>query len=124
MKRQPRHIDDQNVWLSLEKVDDGCLRIERFIARSGESWCVYGGNHSGLDRFVDLFRVRDLSTMSFQSFSIPQDLGMVSFKDQQDLFEREVRNDDSDFLDHIDPGTPAREFLSNPEDNNTLIEPF
>ena len=124
MKKQPNQSDDKNVWLSLENVDDGFLHIDRFIARSGESWCVYGGNHSGIDRFVDLFRARDLSAMSFQNFSIPRDLGMVSFKDQQDLFEREVRNDDSDFLDHIDPGTPAREFLSNPEDNSTLIDQF
>jgi len=108
----------------MEEVDDGYLHVDRFLARSGEVWCVYGGNHSGLDRFVELFRRQNQPELSCRKLTIPAELGVASFKDQQEVFEQEVRNDESDFLDHIDPGTPAREFLTNLDDNRALVDQF
>ena len=108
----------------MEEVDDGGLRVSRFTARTDETWCVFGDNRSGIDRFVDIFRRPDSPSLRCRSLIVPTDLGVVSFKDQQELFEREVRNDDSDFLDRIDPGTLAREFLNNLEDNRALVEQF
>lgn len=108
----------------MEEVDDGYLQVDRFVTRPGETWCVYGGNHSGIDRFVELFRRQNQAALSFRKLTIPIDLGVVSFKDQQELFEQEVRNDESDFLDRIDPGTLAGEFLTNLEDNRALIDQF
>jgi len=108
----------------MEEVDDGYLQVDRFVTRPGETWCVYGGNHSGIDRFVELFRRQNQAALSFRKLTIPIDLGVVSFKDQQELFEQEVRNDESDFLDRIDPGTLAGQFLTNLEDNRALIDQF
>jgi len=99
------------------------LTIDAFTATTGEVWCVYGSNSSGIDLFVDLFRTPEKSLICKQ-LEIPDDLGLVSFKDQQEVFEQEVRNDDSDFLDRLDPGTPARDFLKNCQDNRTLIDQF
>ncbi len=67
---------------------------------------------------------RNRTRFPYRKLTIPADLGVVSFKDQQELFEQEVRNDESDFLDRIDPGTLAGEFLTNIEDNRALIDQF
>jgi molybdate transport system ATP-binding protein len=112
------------VWLEMDEVDDGHLQVSRFAAREDEAWCVYGGNRSGIDRFVELFRRPDNPVLSYQKLNFPKDFGIVSFKDQQELFEQEVRNDESDFLDRIDPGTPARNFLAHLQDNFSLVEQF
>ena len=113
-----------NLWLDMEGVDDGYLQVSRFAARKDETWCVYGDNRSGLNRFVDFFRCPDNPSLSHRKLIIPADLAVVSFKDQQELFEQEVRNDQSDFLDRIDPGTPAREFLTHLEQNEALVDQF
>ena len=124
MSRQPNDDAELTVWLDLEQVDDGFLRVDRFTARSGEVWCIYGANRSGIDRFVELFRGQNQPALCYRKLTIPMDLGVVSFKDQQELFEQEVRNDNSDFLAHIDPGTPARAFLTNLEANRPLVDQF
>jgi molybdate transport system ATP-binding protein len=111
----------QKAWLTMVAVE-APLKIERFSATANEVWCVYGDNRSGIERFVDQFRPMYKPSPSSETFDIPENLGIVSFKDQQEIFEREVRNDESDFLDRIDPGTPAREFIANLESNQRLIE--
>lgn len=100
------------------------LRIDGLVARAEEVWCVYGDNRSSIDRFIHLFNHVATPSLSFAKLKIPTDLGVVSFRDQQELFEQEVRNDDSDFLDHLDPGTKAREFLPRLEDNRSLVDQF
>jgi molybdate transport system ATP-binding protein len=47
---------------------------------------------------------------------------VVSFKDQQAVYESELKKDETDFMDRLDPGTPAREFLENIEAHAGLIE--
>lgn len=110
-------------WLEMADVRVDGLEIDRFQARSGEAWCVYGDNRSGIDRFVELFRGEGADSCA-DRLNIPPDLGVVSFRDQQELFEQEVLNDESDFLDRIDPGTPAREFLKQSDESDTLTRQF
>ncbi len=110
-------------WIAMTEVAGDRLHIDRFTAAAGEVWCAYGNNSSGIDSFVDLFR-RSEKAPAHKQLELPADSAVVSFKDQQELFELEVRNDDSDFLDRLDPGTPAREFLGNVEENRSLIEQF
>lgn len=114
---------EKTTWISIAGAINDRLTIDDFSAATGEVWCVYGSNSSGIDLFVDIFRPSEKSLVCKQ-LEIPDDLGLVSFKDQQEVFEQEVRNDDSDFLDRLDPGTPARDFLKNCEDNRTLIDQF
>jgi len=112
------------VWLEMNEVGDDHLHVSRFTAREDQSWCVYGDNRSGIDRFVEFFRRPDNPQLSYRKLSFPKTIGIVSFKDQQEVFEQEVRLDESDFLDRIDPGTPARNFLRNLEANIGLVEQF
>lgn len=110
-------------WLDMEDVQVGGLEIERFQARPGDVWCIYGDNRSGIDRFVDLFR-EDGASCCTGRLNVPPDLGVVSFRDQQEIFEQEVLNDESDYLDRIDPGTPARDFLKSSDDLDVLTRQF
>lgn len=111
----------RRTWLTMVGVESP-LEIDSFSAARGEVWCVYGDNRSGIDRFVDLLRPTDTPAFSGKKLDLPENLGIVSFKDQQEVFEQEVRNDESDYLDYPDPGTPAREFIRNLEHNQSLIK--
>ncbi|MBW1636191.1 MAG: ATP-binding cassette domain-containing protein [Deltaproteobacteria bacterium] len=96
------------------------LLISRFSTEPGEFWCIYGENHSGIDSFVALFS-GDLKNYTASRLHIPEDPGLLSFKLQQDIFEEELRNDNTDFIDRIDPGTPAKNFLPHYKNHLSLI---
>jgi molybdate transport system ATP-binding protein len=95
--------------------------IEQFQALPGQAWTLLGTNRSGIDDFFDLVAGRPFSG-SAQELSLPDQPGVVSFKDQQAVYESELKKDETDFLDRLDPGTPAREFLENIEAHAGLIE--
>ena len=99
------------------------LRIERFEARPGEAWCCIGDTRSGMDRLCDLLGG---AAARFRAgcFRWPANAGVVSFRRQQEIYEDELRRDDTDFLDRMDPGTPARSFLTDIEAHRELIESF
>ena len=99
------------------------LRIERFAVGPGEAWCLVGGNGSGIEPFGDVIAGEQIRYHA-GLLRLPSDLGVLSFKRQQSIFEAELRKDDTDFLDRIDPGTPARAFLSDIERHRHLIELF
>jgi molybdate transport system ATP-binding protein len=86
------------------------LEIEEFSIKSGESWCLYGENNSGIDFFLQLLE-GGLSDYSAEVLDLPESYKTLSFNMQQKLYEEELRNDDTNFLDRIDPGTLVREFL-------------
>lgn len=100
--------------------DDLC--IDSFEALPTEAWCLVGANRSGIDTFFKLL-VGEAPELAAE-VQVPQNLGVVSFSSQQAVFEAELKKDDSDFLDKIDPGTPARAFLNNPEAHADLIAAF
>ena len=64
------------------------LQLSRFAARKDEIWCVYGDNRSGIDRFVELVRHPENPLLNFRTLKVPRDLGICSFRDQQELFEK------------------------------------
>ncbi|SDO62307.1 ATP-binding cassette domain-containing protein [Desulforhopalus singaporensis] len=86
------------------------LQIDELVVRSNESWCVYGGNDSGIDILLDFLTGR-AGNYSVGQYIAPVKPGIISFANQQIVFERELRNDDTDFLDRVDPGTRVYEFL-------------
>jgi molybdate transport system ATP-binding protein len=105
-------------WLDIQGVRGEGFGIDSLSIYPGELWCFWGELRSGIERLVQLLS-KELDDFTYTSLVIPDDLAVVSFSSQQKLFEREVRNDDSDYLDKIDPGTLARDFLgeeSNPEE--------
>ena len=97
------------------------LSIPSFTAQPGQAWCCYGDNHSGLERFLELLS-GSLVGYDADRLELPIAPGLLSFRGQQALFEEELRNDDSDFLDCPDPGTLVREFLPNHEQHRQLLD--
>lgn len=101
------------------------LHIQSFVFQPGESWCILGANDSGLERFCDLFSNRiPASEIKAQRCLLPPHPGVLSFQSQQDIFEDELRKDDTDFIGRLDPGTAARAFLRNPEQYHDLVSLF
>lgn len=97
------------------------LSIPAFAAQPGQAWCCYGDNHSGLELFLELLS-GTLADYHVDHLELPKAPGLVSFRGQQVLLEEELRNDDSDFLDHPDPGTLVREFLPNHGQHRELLD--
>jgi molybdate transport system ATP-binding protein len=99
------------------------LQIDELLTKPGEAWCVFGENRSGIDRLVDLLSGK-LEDFSADILSLPDQPEILSFQVQQEIFEEELRNDDSDFLDKIDPGTLVCEFLPDYQTHLPLLKAF
>ena len=109
--------------IAIEGLETEGLRIDRFVAGTGTSWCLIGDNGSGLERLGDLLGGEERPIRAAR-LELPPDLGIVSFRRQQQVYERELRLDDTDFLNRPDPGTPVRAFLTNPENQLELLGLF
>ncbi len=99
------------------------LHIDEFASAPGEAWCFYGENHSGIDRLIDLL-AGHLTAGRADTLVLPERPGILSFRGQQALFEEEIRNDDSDFLNRTDPGTLVREFIPDFPAHQALLDTF
>lgn len=99
------------------------IHIDRFEAQKTEAWCIVGSNRSGMEDFFQLVTGDD-KNIKADCLDLPEHLGIISFKKQQELYESELRKDDTDFLDRIDPGTPARAYLEDMDKYISLIETF
>lgn len=120
---QTDRTTENRTWLELKEVVTPTLQIDRFSAACNESWCVLGDVGSGIDTFVQLLSGHleaDRATL----FRVPDTCAVVSFRAQQELYEQEVRNDDSDFMDRVDPGTLARDFIGPHGETRELIHLF
>ena len=99
------------------------LFIDRFSARPKEAWCIFGSIHSGVHEFFRLI-TGDMPGVLADSLDLPENTGIVSFRKQQAVYESELKKDDTDFMDRIDTGTLARNFISNAENHAGLIKAF
>ena len=97
------------------------LEIDHFAICQGEAWCILGLNTSGINSFVELFSENRLDQETIVYSKRPE---VISFAKQQEIFEDELRKDNTDFLDRIDPGTLARDFINNPALHSELIKKF
>ncbi len=97
------------------------LNIDRFDVQSGQSWCVVGSNRSGIRDFFDLICGQNPEVIA-EDLTLPDNLDRICFKDQQKIYEQELKNDDTDYLDRQDPGTLGKEFISNAELHKDLID--
>ena len=97
------------------------LRVDQFTAKPCQAWCILGLNRSGIDRFFKLM-CEDPANVDARQMDLPPNMGSVSFKDQQDIYEAELKKDDTDFMDKIDPGTLAKEFIHDMDSHGELIE--
>ena len=53
------------------------LRIDEFTTTPGESWCILGENHSGIDSFIDLLAGK-LSHCQANILDLPKNPGILS----------------------------------------------
>jgi molybdate transport system ATP-binding protein len=120
----PRHTTGNLApWLEIRELRGKGLAIDLLAIRPGEIWCLWGENRSGLDPLLR-YLSGDRDAFTCTALTIPADLAVVSFSSQQRLFEEEVRKDDTDYLDKIDPGTPAGDFLGTEGNREELIRLF
>jgi molybdate transport system ATP-binding protein len=122
-EKQQGQMAQNTTWLELKEVVTQTLRIGHFTAAGKESWCVLGNVGSGIDTFVQLLS-GNVEVESADLFVMPENCAVVSFRGQQELYEQEVRNDDSDFMDRLDPGTLARDFIGPSGNTDELIKLF
>jgi molybdate transport system ATP-binding protein len=99
------------------------LGIDELSTHPGESWCIFGRNRSGIDRLVDFLSGKE-PNFSADILQLPNRPGLVSFQLQQEIFEEELRNDDTDILDRVDPGTPAHAFIPGYDAHLPLLKTF
>ena len=110
-------------WLEINDLDIPHLKIDRFEINNHETWCIIGSNSSGVDRLVAVLTEAAEGEIE-DGLQIIDDFCVVSFSGQQELYEQEVRNDDTDYLDKIDPGTRAKSFLGPHANTQELIRLF
>jgi len=99
------------------------LYIDELETAPDEMWCIFGENNSGIERLADLFSNK-LKDFSAEILRLPHQPAILSFQAQQEIFEEELRNDDSDFLDKMDPGTLVCEFLPDYQAHLPLLKAF
>ena len=99
------------------------LHISVFTTAPGETWCLFGANDSGIDDFFTLL-AGELGAFDADVLLLPEHPAFLTFKTQQEIYEEELRIDNSDYLDCHDPGTPARAFLPPGSDQSSLIHDF
>ncbi len=99
------------------------LQISSFSTAPGESWCLYGADDSGIEEFFALL-AGELDKPVADFLTLPADPGIISFKVRQDIYEEELRLDGSNYLDRIDPGTPAAAFLPPGSAQSPLVRAF
>jgi molybdate transport system ATP-binding protein len=76
----------------------------------GERWVLLGGNGSGKSTLARLL-CSELSPASGNLKDPPVRVHWLSLENQQALYERELYRDDTDLIDHIDPGTTVRALM-------------
>ncbi|MEJ6780882.1 MAG: molybdate ABC transporter ATP-binding protein ModF [Akkermansiaceae bacterium] len=99
----------------------GIVGVEKFTIQSGQSWGVIGGNGSGKSTFANiLVGAVDLSDQQRQTDF--QKILKVSFEDERGLLEREIYEDDSEYLDKVDQGRSTYELITEHLEEGVDIE--
>ena len=95
----------------LQDIQTDQLAIDRLEIQPGECWAVLARNGSGKQMLTGVITGQTHLTSGQVSHDYRR-IGVLSFETQQALYERELKLDDSDFMDCLDPGTTVRELLA------------
>ncbi|HBW84463.1 MAG TPA: hypothetical protein DEF79_10540, partial [Gammaproteobacteria bacterium] len=92
------------------------LRVTHFSLRQGEHWCLFGGNGTGKTLLANLIAGKRIESGSYVTYREEMDPGrdivMVSFEEQQRLWQRDNRLDMSEYSDRAeDIGTTVSKLL-------------
>jgi molybdate transport system ATP-binding protein len=86
------------------------LDIRHWQVQTGECWAVLGRNGSGKRHLAHMLTGR--TEPSSGSITVEyREVALLSFEQQQSFYEKELHDDDTDFMDMLDPGTTVRELL-------------
>lgn len=101
------------------------INIKDWQLANQQNWCVLGRNGSG-KQYLDKVLTGELLPQSVETLSLPtaDKIAMISFETQQAVYEHELKIDNSDYLDSIDIGTQAKDFLPQERWQDPLIDTF
>lgn len=88
------------------------IEVENFSLEKQQHWVVIGGNGSGKSTFARMLKDADSSLRA----------QFVSFENEQALLEREIYEDDSEWLNQVDNGRTTRELITENLSNDVTIE--
>lgn len=91
--------------IEIRDIDTTQLKIDEWTIKPGECWAVVGRNGSGKKGLGQLIREDLQPSPSLR-------IALLSFEQQQAFYEEELKNDDTDFMDRLDPGTTVRQLLN------------
>lgn len=87
------------------------LKIQDFRIDRGQCWAILGRNGAGKQHLSHLLTGQlEHSTTNFEYHY--SDIRALSFEAQQLLYEQELHNDDSEFMEGQDPGTTVEQLLN------------
>jgi molybdate transport system ATP-binding protein len=89
------------------------LCIDEFVIRPSECWALLGRNGAGKHQFARLL-LGELDGVGQAMEHRFRDIRILSFETQQALYEKELHDDDSEFMEGQDAGTTVRELLGFP----------
>ncbi len=89
---------------------DAWLRNITLTLSRGEVWAIMGTNGSGKSALGKLLAGKTHPTKGVVTGQ-PREVGHISFEEHLATIEREIRNDDTDYLDRIDAGCSALSFI-------------
>jgi len=95
----------------LRDIETDQLTIDRLEMRPGECWAVLARNGAGKQMLTGVITGKTRLKKGTVEHAFHH-IGVLSFEAQQALYERELKLDDSDFMDRLDPGTTVRELLT------------
>lgn len=86
------------------------LKIDNWVIKNQQSWAVFSIEGDIAESLANLLAGK----LTLSSGCLKGDLGkvaLVSLAEQQRLLEEEIANDDTDFLDKIDPGSSVYKLI-------------
>jgi len=101
--------------MRLSNIHTDQLRIDHWELAQGQCWAVIGRNGSGKQLLGKLLSGDTQLSQGAISHDF-SNIVVLSFEQQQSLYERELKIDDSDFMDRLDSGTTVRELLELSDD--------
>ncbi|WP_196158553.1 molybdate ABC transporter ATP-binding protein ModF [Reinekea sp. G2M2-21] len=96
--------------VTVQKEQHRILDNLNWTLNRGESWTLLGTNASGKSTLARLL-TQELGDYQGSLDTDGKRVEWVSLESQQALYERELYRDDTDFMDHLDEGTPVKALL-------------
>ncbi len=118
-----KHTD--NSMINIVNFSHTKLTISNWQLNKNEGWCVLGRNGSG-KQYIDQLLTGELEADSVEELILPtaEKVGMISFEAQQEIYEHELKIDNTDFLNKNDIGTKAKDFIPEDKWDDPLVSEF